>query len=1323
MKKTLLFVFSALLAFSLFGCQMGGGNGGNNDPDGSFVQTPSIKLEEVNPMEIGESKKLDAKLTLLTGKVTFESSNEEVISVDEEGVVTAVGSGTATITASIKANNSTDEYSHSIEIEVLPPAVPEHVHTECVECGKCTSTECDGDDADKCQGHPVHEHVECPECGKCTSEDCTDEKCQGHVKDTEAPVFNKSGSYVDVYELNWGKTFDPFNDLDVVDDVDGKMNDAVEIITDLNNKKYGEYTVTYKATDAAGNTSELVRTVKVVWNYHVQFIGHAGSFYGLMNSEEAVLYAIEKLQYQAVEVDIKQTSDGVFVLCHDDTFGDYTIASTPWSVLKDVEVTKSRNSGYPSQDGSVTGSPYTAKLLTLERFLEICKEYNVKPVLELKYSQGINSSDQSRMDELMALVEEKGDLDNTIVLTSQLNCLIWLRNNGYNTVECQYLVNSLESNSTLNNCKTYNLTISINVDSTNSDEWIFKYQDEGIKISTYTFSQWADYDLVQKWINKGVDYVTCDWQKMDKLNLEPAPMVKYTVTFKDWDGTVLGTSTVGKNGSATAPADPSRQGYEFAGWDKAFNNVTSNLTVTAKYNQIKNAIIYIYEDGSPEESVCTSVAEFAEVFWSELYAWSGSSKAFETFKSEALAKWKAGNAYNDAKVYSQGAKGEMLEGYFVSCKANYDRWMPFMTAFDAQVTSINKDQSAWGSTYVGYLRLYALLQQSASYWNATRNEAVYSTMTKRAVLPTEYVTGVSVQIPELFVTDGRTFLGWYDQNGNKVTSVGATESGQVVLTARWSESTRAENFEITKPSQIIKFDSYQLVWSFTPANTTNKKVKFSSSDNSILSINEDGVITTYKEGVVTVTVEVLDNSAFNTSWEIEVYFDPFIDGSYVDSSVMNIGDLATLNATLHGLDDSLVWTSADPSKATVNNGIVTAISKGYVEIIVAAASNSDVNFVFGITVVDEADAAFFDVINEAHNSETHVTRDLHVAYDYFTDVYVSASDLLFNWEYYVDRSFEDDSYTNHSGKMSSVEFITVHYTAGTSTGSNAKATANYMAGNSSVSIHYTTGNDGIFSVLDDSLKAWHAGDGTATTFRWIATGVTATENVKPDWGVVANSSSSTGYYFTLNGKATTIEVPMTGTTSSGTTKTLENPGERFTYFGPAWKVENGQYYMGTTWVCFTQVWEGAISSRGGNNNSIGIESACNKGSDLWYTYQITAQLCANLMEQNNLDITRVVGHNMFSGKDCPQTLLANGGELWELFMESVASEHRMLTEMGDYTVTCKSNNPDILSDNGRIVSIPRYSTTVSYTVTVTNNTTGEVKTNTYSTIVHGEYTE
>ena len=57
----------------------------------------------------------------------------------------------------------------------------------------------------------------------------------------------------------------------------------------------------------------------------------------------------------------------------------------------------------------------------------------------------------------------------------------------------------------------------------------------------------------------------------------------FTVTFVDWDGTVLDVQTVGWGGSAVAPPDPEREGYTFTGWDADFTNVTCDLTVTAQY--------------------------------------------------------------------------------------------------------------------------------------------------------------------------------------------------------------------------------------------------------------------------------------------------------------------------------------------------------------------------------------------------------------------------------------------------------------------------------------------------------------------------------------------------------------------------------------------------------------------------------------------------------------------------------------------------------------------------------------------------------------------
>jgi len=72
----------------------------------------------------------------------------------------------------------------------------------------------------------------------------------------------------------------------------------------------------------------------------------------------------------------------------------------------------------------------------------------------------------------------------------------------------------------------------------------------------------------------------------------------YIVNFKDFDGTVLKIERVEKNISSTAPINPSREGYTFTGWDKDFSNVTSDLIVTAQYSINQYIVSFNSNEGS-----------------------------------------------------------------------------------------------------------------------------------------------------------------------------------------------------------------------------------------------------------------------------------------------------------------------------------------------------------------------------------------------------------------------------------------------------------------------------------------------------------------------------------------------------------------------------------------------------------------------------------------------------------------------------------------------------------------------------------------------------
>lgn len=90
----------------------------------------------------------------------------------------------------------------------------------------------------------------------------------------------------------------------------------------------------------------------------------------------------------------------------------------------------------------------------------------------------------------------------------------------------------------------------------------------------------------------------------------PVSAQLYTVAFKDFDGALLKTQIVESGKSVTPPADPERSGYTFSGWDKSFDKITENLTVSAQYSvSIQGAAFTVgHIVGAPGQTVRVPVS-------------------------------------------------------------------------------------------------------------------------------------------------------------------------------------------------------------------------------------------------------------------------------------------------------------------------------------------------------------------------------------------------------------------------------------------------------------------------------------------------------------------------------------------------------------------------------------------------------------------------------------------------------------------------------------------------------------------------------------------
>ena len=170
--------------------------------------------------------------------------------------------------------------------------------------------------------------------------------------------------------------------------------------------------------------------------------------------------------------------------------------------------------------------------------------------------------------------------------------------------------------------------------------------------------------------------------------------------------------------------------------------------------------------------------------------------------------------------------------------------------------------------------------------------------------------------------------------------------------------------EVVKATSIkIRNNSYSIVSvnqtpsfspTISPSGTTNKKVKWTSSDEKIAVVSENGIVTPVKNGTCKIIATTADGTNLSASVDLTVNIPPTTikldKSSYTFNDTKNMQLKATILPT-QASNTKLNWTSDNESIATVDgNGVVTPVKNGECNITATTADGTNIKGNCNITV-------------------------------------------------------------------------------------------------------------------------------------------------------------------------------------------------------------------------------------------------------------------------------------------------------------------------------------------------------------------------------------
>ena len=258
-----------------------------------------------------------------------------------------------------------------------------------------------------------------------------------------------------------------------------------------------------------------------------------------------------------------------------------------------------------------------------------------------------------------------------------------------------------------------------------------------------------------------------------------------------------------------------------------------------------------------------------------------------------------------------------------------------------------------------------------------------------------------------------------DENG----IVTGVEPGEAVITATtvdggFTATAYITVFRIAKKIElntnevtVITGQTVSLTATVLPEDAVDKTVIWESSDNEIANVNDEGLVTTYKAGTAEITAYAADGKVKSVC--VVIVTEP-VTGVTLEESELTLYAGAEKALTAAVMPDSatnkkLNWTSSAPEVASVDeNGVVTALSKGEAVITVSTDDGGfekgcNVTVLIGVDEICPEESELFLAVPESKVISCNVLPE-------------NADDKTLLWS----SSAEDVASVDESGKITAV---------------------------------------------------------------------------------------------------------------------------------------------------------------------------------------------------------------------------------------------------------------------------------------------------------------